>query len=172
MEKTTLIKNKVIVFDQRLASKIFNKGYFGVFEKGKLELSLEEALYLKETKSLEVYNSGGKKLTTRSFIEAAENAQKRFLVRYCVFKYMRANGYVLKTAFKYGGDFRVYDKGDRPGKQHAVWILYAATEHGSMPFSNFAAVNRVAHSVKKKVLFGIVDDEGSVTCYEIRWVKT
>jgi tRNA-intron endonuclease len=171
MEKTTLIKNKVIVFDQRLASRIFNKGYFGSFENRKLELSLEEGLYLMEKKQLEVYNRNGKKMSIRSFITFAERTQKRFWARYCVFKYLRSMGYVVKTAFKYGGDFRVYNKGDKPGKAHAAWILYVATEHESMPFLNFTAVNRIAHSVKKNTLFGVVDDEDSVTFYEIRWIK-
>lgn len=172
MEKTTLVKDKVVVFDQREASRVFNKGHFGTFENGRLELSLEEALYLREARGLEVYDKNGKRLSMRSFVHLAEKAQKRFWVRYCVFKDLRSKGYVLKTAFKYGGDFRVYDKGEHPGKQHAAWILYAATEHDAIPFLSFAAVNRVAHSVKKKVLFGVVDDENSVTCYEIRWVKT
>lgn len=171
MEKTTALKDKVIVLDQKLASRTFNRGYFGSFENGRLALSFEEALYLMETKELEVFDTSGKKLTKKAFLTFIEKHQKRFWTRYAVFKDMRINGYVLKTAFKYGGDFRVYNKGDHPGKAHAEWILYAATEHGSIPFSTFAAVNRVAHSVKKRVLFGVVDDEDAVTYYEIRWVK-
>ena len=42
---------------------------------------------------------------------------------------------------------------------------------GSFDWKQFAAMNRVAHSVKKKLLVGIVDDEGDVTYYEIRWRK-
>ncbi len=171
MEKITLTNNKVIVFDQRTSSKIFNKGQFGSFQDGKLELSLEEALYLTEKKQLQVFGSNGGKLTRQALIKIAEKKQKRFWVRYCVFRSLRSAGYILKTAFKYGGDFRVYNKGDHPGKAHATWILYAATEHESIKFLTFSAVNRVAHSVKKKVLFGVVDDEDSVTYYEINWVK-
>ncbi len=171
MEKTTIINDKVIVFDPRVSSRIFNKGYFGSFQNGGLELSFEEALYLNEKKELEIFDRKGKKLSRRALIDFAEKKQKRFWVRYCVFRSMRAAGFILKTAFKYGGDFRVYNKGDHPGKAHATWILYAATEHESIKFLTFSAVNRVAHSVKKRVLFGVVDDEDSVTYYEINWVK-
>jgi tRNA-intron endonuclease len=171
MEGATIFKNSMVVFDQALASRLFNKGYFGSFLDGKLELSLEEALYLKEKKGLKLLNERGRILSTQSFMRIAERIQKRFSIRYRVFKDMRDGGYILKTAFKYGGDFRVYNKGDTPGKAHAMWILYAADEHESMRFLSFAAMSRVVHSVKKKLLIGIVDDEGSVTYYEMRWMK-
>lgn len=171
MEKTTITKDAVIIFDHKLASTTFNRGCFGSFESSKLVLSLEEALYLKENKGLEIYDKNGRKLTARTLLSAAEKRQKRFWIRYKVFSDLRSKGYIVKTAFKYGGDFRVYDKGARPGDEHAAWILYVAAEHASMSFSSFAAVNRVAHSVKKKVLFGVVDDEGSVTYYEMNWIK-
>ncbi|MCL5009392.1 MAG: tRNA-intron lyase [Candidatus Parvarchaeota archaeon] len=171
MEKTLLIKDKVIVFDDKTASRLYNKGHFGSFQDGKLELSLEEALYLKSKKGLEIYDKKGKAMSTKAFINAAEKIQNRFWIRYSVFRDMRTMGYILKTAFKYGGDFRVYDKGSVPGKEHALWILYAGSEHESMPLLSFSAMNRVAHSVKKSVLLGIVDEEGSVTYYEINWRK-
>jgi tRNA-intron endonuclease len=170
MDRTLLVKDKVIVFDKKIASRFYNK-HFGSFQDGNLELSLEEALYLKYKKELEIYDFGGKKLSSKIFLRKAERLQKRFFIRYAVFRDMRSLGYILKTAFKYGGDFRVYDKGGAPGKEHALWILYAGSERESMPLLSFSAMNRVAHSVKKSVLLGIVDEEGSVTYYEINWRK-
>ncbi len=166
-----MTKNKVLVSEQALASRIFNKGYFGSFKDGKLELSLYEALYLKEKKELKVTNIKGKALTTRNFIMSAEKAEKGFWIKYCVFRDMREAGYILKTAFKYGGDFRVYEKGHKPGDEHAAWIVYALGEHDELYMSAFSSINRIAHSVKKKVIIATVDDEDSVTYYETRWLK-
>ncbi len=171
MEKPLLIKDRVVVLDHALASRTFNKGRFGAFEDGKLILSLEEAMYLKEKRGLEIYDRNGKAVTLKGFLRHCEKLQKRFWARYSVFKDLRAAGHIVKTAFKYGGDFRVYGKGSHPGEGHAPWILYAATEHEGINFLKFAAINRIAHSVKKKVLFGVVDDEGSVTYYEMGWVR-
>ena len=92
-------------------------------------------------------------------------------IRYLVFTDLRNMGYLPKTAFKYGGDFRVYNKGATIGKEHAEWILYCSSEHESITMRSFSAMNRVAHSVRKKLLIGIADDEGSVTYYEINWVR-
>ncbi|MBU1252016.1 MAG: tRNA-intron lyase, partial [Nanoarchaeota archaeon] len=36
---------------------------------------------------------------------------------------------------------------------------------------DFSAKNRVAHSTKKNLLLAIVDEEGDVSYYEVRWVK-
>ncbi len=170
-KEATLFGDKVVISDQALSSRIFNKGQFGTFNDGKLELSLEEALYLKEKKELSIYNRDGKMFSFKDFTKKAEKINKRFWIRYVVFRNLRSSGYILKTAFKYGGDFRVYDKGDFPGEEHAGWILYAVDEHESIPFLTFGAINRVAHSVKKKLVLGIVDDENSVTYYEINWVR-
>ena len=171
MKAVVLTSDRVVILDQALASALHNKGCFGSFQDSRLELSLEEAVYLCEKKELEIYDKDNRKVGLKSLIVYAEKRQKRFWTRYCVFRDMRSGGYILKTAFKYGGDFRVYKKGEYPGKAHAEWILYVGEENDSIKFLSFAAINRVAHSVKKRVLFGIVDNEDSVTYYEINWVK-
>ena len=77
----------------------------------------------------------------------------------------------MKTALKFGADFRVYDRGIKPGEDHAKWIVYPVNETSYLTWYEFAAKNRVAHSTKKRLLIAIVDEEGSVTYYEIRWVR-
>ena len=44
---------------------------------------------------------------------------KRFNIRSKVFEDLKSKGFVVKTALKYGFDYRVYEKGERPGKRHA-----------------------------------------------------
>ena len=86
-----------------------------------------------------------------------------------MFKDLRDKGYLLKTALKFGADFRVYDKGHKPGKEHAKWILYPVSESQEMTWHDFSAKNRVAHSTKKNLLIAVVDSEGDITYYEIAW---
>lgn len=169
--QTLFVGSKVIVSDQGLASTLFNKGNFGTFVDGNLVLSIEEAVYLNQKKELKIYDNNGKELKFNELINLAKKRQKRFWIRYLVFSDLKNNGYLPKTAFKYGGDFRVYNKGSIPGKEHAEWILYCSDEHESLPLLNFSAMNRVAHSVRKKLLMGVVDDEESVTYYEVNWVR-
>ena len=84
---------------------------------------------------------------------------------------MREKGYVVKTALKFGADFRVYDKGKKPGKAHAKWIVFAEHESKKLTWHEFSAKNRVAHSTKKHLLLAILDEEGDISYYEVRWMR-
>jgi tRNA-intron endonuclease len=80
----------------------------------------------------------------------------RLSVRLPVFSDLRKKGYIVKTALKFGAEFRVYEKGAKPGEEHARWVLYAIKESEKMTWHDFSAKNRVAHSTKKKLLLAIV----------------
>ena len=87
--------------------------------------------------------------------------------RYPVFKDLRNKGYIVKTALKFGGDFRVYKK----TKEHAKWIVFVDYESKKLTWQEFSAKNRVAHSTNKKLLLAIVDEEGDIIYYEVKWLK-
>ena len=73
----------------------------------------------------------------------------------------------MKTALKFGAEFRVYEK----RKNHSKWILFPVSENKSITWQDFSAKNRVAHSTKKNLLIAIVDEETKVSYYEIRWIQ-
>lgn len=185
-----LAGEKVITESSDEAREFYNQSRFGnLAEGGKVELSLLEALYLMEKGRLEVQSDtgragkteigkagGGKSegenaLSFELFVRRARKVEPNFWIRYCVFKDMRNRGYIIKTALKFGADFRVYDRGVKPGEDHARWIVYPVHEGSTLTWHEFSAKNRVAHSTKKRLLMGIVDDEGDVTYYEIRWMR-
>ncbi len=163
---------KAITESSDEAREFYNQSRFGnQMEGGKIELSLLEALYLMEKGRLEVRSDAGKIMSFEQFVKSARKVEPNFWIRYCVFKDMRNRGYIIKTALKFGADFRVYDRGVKPGEDHARWIVYPVHEGSTLTWHEFSAKNRVAHSTKKRLLMGIVDDEGDVTYYEIRWMR-
>lgn len=165
-------REKVITESSDDAREFYNQSRFGsLAESGKVELSLLEAFYLLEKGRLVVKSDAGRKLTFESYFKKARKVEPNFWIRYCVFKDMRNRGYIVKTALKFGADFRVYDRGVKPGEDHARWIIYPVHEGDTLTWYEFAAKNRVAHSTKKRLLMGIVDDEGDVTYYEIKWMR-
>ncbi len=152
--------------------ELYEQSRYGtLFEDGKLQLSHIEAFYLLEKKRLTIHDARNKLMTPEDFMKKAEKNDKNFWVKYSVYKDMRNRGYIVKTALKFGADFRVYDRGVKPGDDHARWIIYPVHETEHLTWYSFAAKNRVAHSTKKRLLVGIVDDEGDVTYYEIRWMR-
>lgn len=169
---TVLCGEKVITESSDDARELYNQSRFGnIAESGKVELSLLEAFYLLEKGRVEVKNDSGKCITSENYLKKARKVEPNFWIRYCVFKDMRNRGYIIKTALKFGADFRVYDRGVKPGEDHARWIIYPVHEGETLTWYEFAAKNRVAHSTKKRLLMGIVDDEGDVTYYEIKWMR-
>ncbi len=163
---------RVITESSDEAREFYNQSRFGTLtESGKVELSLLEGLYLMEKGRLEIKGNNGRKLTFESYLKKAQTEEPNFWIRYCVFKDMRNRGYIVKTALKFGADFRVYDRGVKPGEDHARWIIYPVHEGETLTWYEFAAKNRVAHSTKKRLLMGIVDDEGDCTYYEIKWMR-
>ena len=138
---------------------------------GKLQLSLLEAFYLHEKRTISITDLKGKILTGEQLERKMSKLEPNFWVRSRVFIDLRSRGYIVKTALKFGADFRVYDKGVKPGQDHAKWIVYPVHESEKFSWHDFSGKNRIAHSTRKHLMLGIVDDEGEVIYYEVRWVR-
>ena len=152
------------------AFSLYKKSHFGEPSGEKIQYSMPEALFLAERGKIDVFH-GKKKISYRDLMKKAQNIDKRIQVKYPVFKDLRNKGYVVKTALKFGADFRVYDRGFSPGEKHAKWVVFTDHESRRLTWHEFSAKNRVAHSTKKNLLLAIVDEEGDVTYYEIKWTR-
>lgn len=170
--KAVLGRERVMTENSDAARELYNQSRFGsILGNGRVQLSLLEGLYLFEAEKVKISDQKGKKLDFDRFVKHAQKVEPKFLIRYLVFKDIRSRGYIVKTALKFGADFRVYDRGVKPGEDHARWVVYPVHEGETLTWYEFAAKNRVAHSTKKRLLIAIVDDEGDVTYYEIRWMR-
>jgi len=152
------------------AHQLSKKNSFGESIGEKVQYSLTEALFLVEKNKMEILVKN-KIIPKNELIKKFQRTDKKFSLKFIVFKNLREKGYVVKTALKFGADFRVYDKGSKPGKKHAKWLVFVESENNRLTWHEFSAKNRVAHSTKKKLLLSIVDAENSVSYYEVSWIK-
>lgn len=170
--KTTFVKERLLTESSDEARLLYDQSRYGsMSDDGRLQLSLLEGLYLMQKKKIKVVDGRGKEMSFENFLKKAQKLEPKFWIRYCVFKDMRNRGYIIKTALKFGADFRVYDRGIKPGEDHAKWIVYPVHEASTLTWHEFSAKNRVAHSTKKRLLMGIVDEEADVTYYEVSWKR-
>jgi len=146
------------------------KRSFGEITGEKVSYSLLEALYLIEKGIIEIV-FGKKKISKTDLFAKFQRHDKKIQIKYPVFKDLRDKGYIVKTALKFGAEFRVYDKGSKPGKKHAKWIVFTEHESKKLSWHEFSAKNRVAHSTRKNMLLAIVDEENKITYYEVSWTK-
>ncbi len=153
------------------ARLLFTQSQFGSpLENGRIHFSTLEALYLLEKGKILILDSRKKQMDFQLVMKRSRE-EKGLWVRYCVFRDLRNRGYIVKTALKFGADFRVYNRGVKPGEDHARWIVYPVHETSVTTWYEFSAKNRVAHSTKKRLLVAVVDEESDVTYWEIRWLR-
>lgn len=169
--KATLISDK-ITSNSKEAFDLFASQRFGEKKGEKITYMLSEALYLLEEKKMEIFDSGNKLLTEEEIVRKFKKVDKKFKTKYIVFKDLRKKGYIVKTALKYGAEFRIYDKGVKVESGHSRWICFPVLENQSLTWQEFSAKNRVAHSTKKNLLIAIIDEEEDVSYFEIKWIKT
>jgi len=169
--KAIFIRGTIKAEDINDTRELYDSSRFGEPKDGKLQYSLVEGLYLIEKKKIDVYDGKNKKLTFDGYVRKATKLNKNFWIDYSVFRDLRSRGYIVKTALKFGAEFRVYDRGVKPGDDHAKWIVFPIHESETLTWYEYAAKNRVAHSTRKRLLLAIVDDEGAVSFWESRWIR-
>ena len=170
--KAYFSNERVLTESSDNARELYNQSRYGeLLDDGRVQLSLIESIYLLEKKRLIVNDSRNKGIDFEKFLKKSQKVESNFWVRYCVYRDIRNRGYIIKTALKFGADFRIYDRGVKPGEDHARWVVFPVHEGSTLTWYEFAAKNRVAHSTKKRLLIGIVDAENDVTYYEIKWVR-
>lgn len=130
-------------------------------EDDAVQLSLLEAAYLSEHGALSV-DGGTDAITSRG--RSAEG--DRFGLRYTVYRALRERGIVPKTGFKFGSDFRTYETvehvDDLGHSELLVRVLPADVERSPR---DIALDVRLAHGVRKRMLFALVADDA------VRWLS-
>jgi len=168
-----LLENKLVIakgFDELLQKS------YGKYDEKKLELSFVEALYLLERGRISV-KKGSKKISFRELMEFGLERDRRLHEKYTVYKDLRDRGFVAKTGFKFGCDFRVYQrgvgvkKGPKSASEHTKWIVYTVPEDYACAFAELSRAVRLAHSIRARMLWAIVDNENDVTYFEVVRIK-
>jgi len=141
-------------------SFISDKG-FGEIIENKLWLFSEEAMFLTEKGFLDLG------MTEKKARKYFSKHNKNFLHRYFVYRDLRIKGYVVKSGAKYGADFRVYEKGVKPShkekREHSKYLVWVKGQDEKFEIKTLLGINRVSHSVKKRLIISIVDKELDVT---------
>jgi tRNA-intron endonuclease, archaea type len=175
--KAELVEEKVIVWNKDGAKQIFDLGWYGDFLENRIELSLVEAALLLERGRIEI-SKNKKKMTFDEFYKHCIKTDIRFHIRYIVYKDLRERGLPVRTGFKFGCDFRVYERGVTPIKkgpkaphEHTKWIVFTVPEDYSCSFHELSRAVRLAHNIRANMLWAIVDNENDVTYYSITYLS-
>ncbi len=168
-----LLENKILVWKN--FGELTEKGY-GKELGSRLELAFTEALYLLEKGKINV-KKDKTRFNFKKLLEFGLKKDPRLHEKFIVYRDFRERGLVVKTGFKFGCDFRVYKRGvsvkkgpKKPG-EHTKWIVFAVPEDYTCSFTELSRAVRLAHSIRARMLWAIVDNEDNVTFYRIERIK-
>lgn len=135
---------------------VFEQSWLGSrLDETRVLLSLLETYYLIGEGVLTVEEEG-KTLQAEEIFSRACNGDTEFANKAAVYYGLRKLGYVPKTGYKFGHHFRVYSG----QKSHSEMLVHAIEQDTSLPMSTISRSVRLAHSVKKKMLFACVYTTG------------
>jgi tRNA-intron endonuclease len=148
------------------AISLSSESFFGELKAGKIIYSIYEVIYLLEKGKAELIK--GKNNKKESVNKLLSKLGKKHIY-YIVFKDLRDKGMIVKEGLKFGTDFRVYIRGQKPGKSHAKYLLHISDNKTKINLNDFAAKSRIAHTTNKSLLLAIVDSQEDVNYYEVQW---
>lgn len=160
----TFKAGKIVVADEKQVNWLSERGY-GTKDGG-ITLSIPEALFLMETKRLEVLIKGKKKMTFEQLLRSAMRIDKNIWHKYLILRDLRSRGYVAQEGYGLGVDFNVYDKGDFP-TEPPKFLVVGLSEGTPTKFADLINILRRAQSNRKVLILAVIDRRNEVVYYSI-----
>ncbi len=155
--------DRAVVLDEEQAKALHEAGYFGKIVGRRLHLSLLETAFLLQGGLVEVRNADtDRPIGLARLLKEARAVQPDFMLRLRAYEDLTSRGVISKTGFKYGAHFRAYE-GD-PEVHHAKYLVHVVPKGHRGAWPEISRAVRLAHGVKKQILFGEVADD-------VRYVK-
>ncbi|OGS59992.1 MAG: hypothetical protein A3K59_05150 [Euryarchaeota archaeon RBG_19FT_COMBO_69_17] len=146
-----------MVVEEDDARALHAAGFFGKIVGRRLQLSLLETAYLLKAGLVDVRNADtDRPIGLPRLLREARRVQPDFELRLRAYEDLTARGVIAKTGFKYGAHFRAYE-GD-PDVQHAKYLVHALPRGERAMWPEISRAVRLAHGVKKQILFGEVGE--------------
>jgi tRNA-intron endonuclease, archaea type len=141
---------------------LYDQSGYGRPEGDGLRLSLQEALYLVHRRKLEIPDH------TFDTLFAEFSSRSNFMRSFLVYRDMRERGYVVQAG---PHDFRVFRRGEKPGKGESLYLVRVLSERDPVLFEKLIEEVIASRNMRKQYVLAVVDDEEELTYYEIKLQK-
>jgi len=139
---------------------LYDQSGYGRKTKKGLTLAPVEILYLVYRDKIQVRNHSYDSLLA----DFAKNPS--FFRSYLVYQDMRERGYAIQTG---PHDFRVFKRGQRPGKGESQYMMRVVSERDLIDFRTTQREIKATANMRKQHILAAVDDEGEITYYDVRF---
>ncbi len=169
-------KDKVIVYDKKGIEEFYSSSYIGTIEKNDkdedfLILSPIEVLLLCERDRLLIWednNRNKKQLDFEDLITYFTQYDERLWQKYIIYMDLRKRGYIVRTGYGNGLDFRVYKRGADFEKDSAKFLIFPVFEGNPIELRDLDKMSRVAMSSRKDLIVATVDRLSKPIYYSVK----
>jgi tRNA-intron endonuclease, archaea type len=141
---------------------LYEQSGYGRPDGDGLRLSPQEALYLLHRQKIEVPGY------TFDTLFSVFSDQPDFMRSFLVYRDLRERGYVVQTG---PHDFRVFRRGEKPGKGESLYLVRVLSERDLIRFGKLIEEVVASKNMRKQYVLAVVDDEDELTYYEIKLPK-
>jgi len=168
--------NKVIISDKEGIEDFYQTSYIGTLEKntdGQEIIILEpmEVLLLCERRRILLWEDNDKNKVQYDFeklLEYFTQYDDRLWHKYIIYMDLRKRGYIVRTGYGDGIDFRVFKRGANFEEDSAKYLIYPVYEGTPIELKDLDRISRVAMSSRKDLIVATVDRLSKPIYYSVK----
>ncbi|MFX1418277.1 MAG: tRNA-intron lyase [Promethearchaeota archaeon] len=172
-----LIENdRVIISDKKGIEEFYQTSYIGTIEKTSngqeiLILGPIEVLLLCERNRILIWEDNDRSkilLDFESLLTYFTQFDDRLWHKYIIYSDLRKRGYIVRTGYGNGIDFRVYKRGADFEKDSARFLIFPVFEGNPIELRDLDKMSRVAMSSRKDLIVATVDRLSKPIYYSVK----
>ncbi|MFX1444171.1 MAG: tRNA-intron lyase [Promethearchaeota archaeon] len=172
-----IIENdKVIISDKEGIEDFYLTSYIGTLEQnsnGQDLLILEpmEVLLLCERRRILIWEDNDKNKKQYDFeklLEYFTRYDEKLWHKYIIYMDLRKRGYIVRTGYGDGIEFRVFKRGANFEEDSAKYLIYPVYEGSPIELKDLDRISRVAMSSRKDLIVATVDRLSKPIYYSVK----
>ncbi|TFG28706.1 MAG: tRNA-intron lyase [Promethearchaeota archaeon] len=168
--------DKVLISDKEGIEDFYNNSYIGTLEKNTNEeeiLILEpmEVLLLCERRRILLWENNDKNKELYDFeglLTYFTQFDDTLWHKYTIYMDLRKRGYIVRTGYGDGIEFRVFKRGANFEEDSAKYLIYPVYEGSPIELKDLDRISRVAMSSRKDLIVATVDRLSKPIYYSVK----
>ena len=169
-------KDKVIVTDYKGIEEFYNTSYIGTIEQNSdkqdiLILDAIEVLLLSERNRILLWKDNDQSKALYDFeglLTYFTQFDNRLWHKYIIYMDLRKRGYIVRTGYGNGIEFRVYKRGADFEKDTAKFLIFPVFEGSPIELRDLDKMSRVAMGSRKDLIVATVDSLSKPIYYSVK----
>jgi len=169
-------QDKVVIRNSDGIEEFYNNSYIGNIEENDQEnkiliLDPIEVLLLSERRRILLWKDNDKnknQLNFEDLITYFSQYDDELWQKYIIYMDLRRRGYIVRSGFGEGIEFRVFKRGADFNDDSAKYLIYPVFEGSPIELRDLDKISRVALSSRKDLIIATVDRQSKPIYYSVK----